>query len=186
MRRFLPGADAAGDPPTLTMQACHGLRQALTTGYLRPGPRLTVRALAEELGMRVTPVREARNPVARIADLARQRGLWLHVDACVGGYLAPFVRRLGYDVPAFDFALPGVCSMSADPHEHAYAAKPASTVLFRDKARARHPLVEFDARPRGTCRSRTFSGSRPAGAVPRFLGKPLPGQGKDTCGTRAR
>ena len=43
---------------------------------------------------------------ARLAgDLAQARGLWLHVDACVGGYLAPFVAKAGYPVPAFDFAV---------------------------------------------------------------------------------
>ena len=66
-----------------------------------------------------------------LSELALARDLWLHVDACVGGYLAPFVRMNGNDVPPFDFSLPGVRSMSADLHKYGYAAKGASTVLFR-------------------------------------------------------
>lgn len=105
------------------------------------------------------------DPVTEIAEIAHAQDLWVHVDACVGGYLAPFVRRLGYPVPPFDFAVPGICSMSADLHKYAYAAKPASTVLFRDERLSRHALFEFDAWPRGTYRSRTFLGTRAAGAV---------------------
>lgn len=105
------------------------------------------------------------DPLAEISALAVETGTWMHVDACVGGYLAPFVAQLGHPVPDFDFRLPGVHSMSADLHKYGYAAKPASTVLFRSKELADHAMFRFDAWPRGIYRSRTFSGSRPAGAV---------------------
>ena len=105
------------------------------------------------------------DPIAEIAAIAERSGTWMHVDACVGGYLGPFVRRLGYDVPPFDFSVPGVSSISADLHKYGYAAKPASTVLFRDVELSRHAAFEFEAWPRGLYRSRCFAGSRPAGAV---------------------
>ena len=57
------------------------------------------------------------DPIQELAALAQTRNLWLHVDACVGGFLAPFVRRLGYPIPPFDFAVDGVRSMSADLHK---------------------------------------------------------------------
>lgn len=105
------------------------------------------------------------DPIPEIGRLALERGVWMHVDACVGGYLAPFARRLGYPVPDFDFAVPGVSSISADLHKYGYAAKPTSTALFRDSELSRHALFEFDDWPRGLYRSRCFPGSRPAGAV---------------------
>ncbi len=71
------------------------------------------------------------DPIVALADLARERGLWLHVDACVGGILGPFVRALGHPVPEFGLALPGVTSVSADLHKSGYSAKGASVVLFR-------------------------------------------------------
>ena len=71
------------------------------------------------------------DPIDRLGDLAREHGLWLHVDACIGGYLTPFVRKLGHPAPAFDFSVPGVRSLSADLHKYGYAAKGASTKCTR-------------------------------------------------------
>ena len=48
------------------------------------------------------------DPIPELAALAQEHGLLCHVDACVGGFMLPFVRRLGYPVPEFDFAVPGV------------------------------------------------------------------------------
>jgi Pyridoxal-dependent decarboxylase conserved domain len=65
------------------------------------------------------------DPLSELSDVARGRGLWLHVNACVGGYLAPFARALGRPIPDFDFALPGVLSLSADLHKFGFCPKPA-------------------------------------------------------------
>lgn len=74
------------------------------------------------------------DPIEALSDLAVETGLPLHVDGCLGGFILPFGEELGYDIPAFDFRLPGVTSISADTHKYGYAFKGTSTVLFRDKA----------------------------------------------------
>ncbi|MBX3028301.1 aspartate aminotransferase family protein [bacterium] len=74
------------------------------------------------------------DPIDELGALARRRGIGLHVDACLGGFILPFGEALGYPVPAFDFRIPGVTSISADTHKYGYAFKGTSTVLFRDKA----------------------------------------------------
>ena len=87
-----------------------------------------------------------------LGKLADARNLWLHVDACVGGYIAPFVRMNGGDVPPFDFEVAGVRSMSADLHKYGFCAKGASTVLFRDESlKAAHDfrLRRLAGRPNG-------------------------------------
>ena len=105
------------------------------------------------------------DPITDIAALARDRKLWLHVDACVGGFLAPFVRRLGYPVPPFDFSVDGVCSMSADLHKYGFTAKGASVMLLRDVALRKFLVFEFDNWPRGKYAAPTFTGTRPGGAI---------------------
>lgn len=73
------------------------------------------------------------DPIAEIGEIAQEKGLLFHVDGCVGGIHLSFMRKLGYDVPNFDFTVPGVTSISADLHKYGYAAKGASTILYRSK-----------------------------------------------------
>ncbi|MGM0578068.1 MAG: pyridoxal phosphate-dependent decarboxylase family protein [Myxococcota bacterium] len=80
------------------------------------------------------------DPVEEIAALAREHDLWLHVDACVGGFLLPFFRRLGAEVPPFDFSVPGVTSISMDLHKYAFTPKGASLVLYRTRSLRRHQI----------------------------------------------
>lgn len=75
-----------------------------------------------------------------LAALARARGVLMHVDACVGGWMLPFLRRLGQAVPDFDFAVPGVTSISMDLHKYAYCPKGASLILYRDRDLRQHQL----------------------------------------------
>jgi sphinganine-1-phosphate aldolase len=117
------------------------------------------------------------DPIGALGDLARARDLWLHVDACVGGILGPFVRALGHPVPEFGLAVPGVTSISADLHKSGYTAKGASVVLFRTAAHQAAGRYDFDDWPTGLYRVDTFTGTRPGGAIAaawavmRFLGE---------------
>ena len=105
------------------------------------------------------------DPIADLGALARERGLWLHVDACVGGVLAPFVRALGFPVPAFDFTVPGVASISADLHKSGYTAKGASVLLFADVDRQSCSRYSFEDWPTGLYSTLTLAGTRPGGAI---------------------
>ena len=105
------------------------------------------------------------DPIEALSDLALERGLWLHVDACVGGYIAPFVRMNGGDVRPFDFELPGVSSMSADLHKYGYCAKGASTVFFRSAALQAFMGFDFKDWPGGRMVAPTLAGTRPGGAI---------------------
>src|SRR5215831_11739558 len=75
------------------------------------------------------------DPIDALSDLALDRGIGLHVDGCLGGFILPWGRELGYpNIPVFDFRLPGVTSISADTHKYGYAFKGTSVLAFRDKA----------------------------------------------------
>jgi len=80
------------------------------------------------------------DPIRDIGRLALDHNLWLHVDACVGGFMLPYFKRLGAPVPGFDFSVPGISSLSMDLHKYAYAPKGASIVLYRNKALRRHQI----------------------------------------------
>lgn len=105
------------------------------------------------------------DPIAELGEIAEAKDIWLHTDACVGGYFAPFARMNGISVPPFDFEVVGVQSISADLHKYGYAAKGASTVLFRSKDLYAH--MPFDARnwSGAPMTTPTLAGTRPGGAI---------------------
>ncbi len=80
------------------------------------------------------------DPISEIAEIAQENNVLFHVDACVGGLYLPFLRRIGYPVPDFDFAVPGVTSISADLHKYGYAAKGASVILYRSRELRRYQI----------------------------------------------
>lgn len=71
------------------------------------------------------------DPIKEIASIAEEKEIWFHTDACVGGFVLPFLKKLGEPIPDFDFSVPGVSSISLDPHKYAYSSLGASVVLFR-------------------------------------------------------
>ena len=73
------------------------------------------------------------DPIAEIGEVAQKHNLLFHVDACVGGLHLSFMRKLGYEVPDFDFSVPGVTSISTDLHKYGYAAKGCSVIMYRNK-----------------------------------------------------
>jgi len=103
----------------------------------------------------------AIDPIEELSELARQRGIGFHTDACLGGFILPWAEKLGYPVPPFDFRLPGVTSMSADTHKYGYAAKGTSVVLYRRPELRRYQYFAAADWPGGLYFSPTFAGSRP-------------------------
>ena len=105
------------------------------------------------------------DPIAALGEVAEAQGLWLHVDACVGGFFAPFARMNGVHLPAFDFSVPAVKSMSADLHKYGYCAKGASTVLFRSEDLRAHMVFDTGDWPGGRMITPTLADTRPGGAI---------------------
>ena len=71
--------------------------------------------------------------ITDLSDLALEHDTGLHVDACLGGFILPWGEALGYEIPRFDFRLPGVTTISADSHKYGYAPKGSSVLAFRDR-----------------------------------------------------
>jgi glutamate/tyrosine decarboxylase-like PLP-dependent enzyme len=74
------------------------------------------------------------DPIEELGRLALEREVGLHVDGCLGGFILPFGRELGYDIPAFDLSVPGVSSISADTHKYGYGLKGTSVLCFADRS----------------------------------------------------
>jgi glutamate/tyrosine decarboxylase-like PLP-dependent enzyme len=74
------------------------------------------------------------DPIVELGEIALDRGVGLHVDGCLGGFILPFGRELGYDIDPFDFSVPGVTTISADTHKYGYALKGTSVLCFADQS----------------------------------------------------
>ena len=101
------------------------------------------------------------DPIDRLSAIAAARGIGLHVDCCLGGFVLPFARKLRGNIPPFDFALPGVTSMSADTHKYGYATKGTSVVLYRSKELRKHQYFTFPRWQGGNYGTPSTAGSRP-------------------------
>ncbi len=117
------------------------------------------------------------DPVQELGEIAVARDLWLHVDACVGGFMLPFFRELGERIPDYDLSVPGVRSLTIDLHKYAFAPKPLSSVLWRSQDEQRFHFMPVTEWPCGLYLSQSFVGSRPLApiaamwALIRHLGK---------------
>jgi sphinganine-1-phosphate aldolase len=74
------------------------------------------------------------DPITELGAIALEHEIGLHVDGCLGGFILPFGRELGYDIEPFDFAVPGVTTISADTHKYGYALKGTSVLCFADQS----------------------------------------------------
>lgn len=103
------------------------------------------------------------DPLQDLSTLALEHHIGFHVDGCLGGFLLPWIERLGYDIPPFDFRLPGVTSMSCDTHKWGYGLKGTSVVLYRNRALRRRQYFSITTWQGGLYASPTMAGSRSGG-----------------------
>lgn len=105
------------------------------------------------------------DPIEELSDLAVQHDIGLHVDGCLGGFILPWGQELGYDIPLFDFRLPGVTSISADSHKYGYGLKGSSVLSYRDHRLRNYQYFTSTDWPGGKYLSPGLAGSRSGGLI---------------------
>lgn len=154
-------------------KAAHYLRVALDVVPVGPDLRADPEALAAAIGPDTVLVAASApsyahgvvDPIPAIAAIAAERGVRFHVDACFGGWVLPYLRRLGADLPAFDFTVPGVTSISVDLHKYAYAPKGVSILLHRDEALRLPQYFSYAGWPGYTMINPVISSTRSGGPI---------------------
>ncbi len=104
------------------------------------------------------------DPIEAMGEIAQKRSIPLHVDACVGGYILPFMEMNGEQMPPWDYRVQGVTSISADIHKYGYAAKGASTITYRNLDYLRYQMFVYQDWPGGVFASPALLGTRPGGS----------------------
>ena len=106
----------------------------------------------------------AVDDVFALAEIARRRGVYFHLDASFGGYVLPFLGAAGYPVPPFGWP-EGLSSLSADPHKMGRGPVPSGMVLWKDEELARVSAVEVGYLSGGRLRQNTLVGTRSGASV---------------------
>jgi sphinganine-1-phosphate aldolase len=105
------------------------------------------------------------DPIEQLSDLAVELGINLHVDGCLGGFILGWAHDVGVTVPAFDFRLPGVTSISADTHKYGFGLKGTSVLLYRTAELRKLQYFVVPDWPGGLYTSPGMSGSRSGGVI---------------------
>ncbi len=105
------------------------------------------------------------DPIAELSEIALEHGVGLHVDGCLGGFILPWGQELGYDIPVFDFRLPGVTSISADTHKYGYGLKGTSVLAMRSKKLRQYQYFMVTDWKGGAYASPGLAGSRSGGLI---------------------
>ena len=105
------------------------------------------------------------DPISELSEIAVKKDLYLHVDAAFGGFVLPFLKKLGFSVPDFDFSLPGVCSITVDPHKMGLASIPAGGILFRNESLRKAVAWNVSYLAGGESEQATIVGTRSGASV---------------------
>ena len=105
------------------------------------------------------------DPMHKIACLGKKYDIPVHMDACLGGFLVPFIDTLRYNIEVFDFFIEGITSISVDLHKYGYAPKGISVIMYNNKKYLHHQYYVNTDWTGGIYASPTLSGSRPGNVI---------------------
>ncbi len=106
------------------------------------------------------------DPIKEIASIAKEKNIFCHVDACIGGFILPFLQKLGHDdIEPFDFSVDGVTSISADIHKYGYSSKGSSVILYKNSEIRKFQFSLYTKWNGGVYGSPTMTGTRPGGSI---------------------
>lgn len=105
------------------------------------------------------------DPVEEIAKLGASKNIPVHVDACLGGFVIPFMEKAGFPIRPFDFRVPGVTSISADTHKYGSAPKGSSVIMYREQSYRHYQYFVQPNWPGGIYASPSMPGSRAGGII---------------------
>eukprot|EP00041_Stephanoeca_diplocostata_P014065 m.252463 g.252463 ORF g.252463 m.252463 type:complete len:542 (+) comp19566_c0_seq1:61-1686(+) len=105
------------------------------------------------------------DPIQDLAALAKRTGCLMHVDACFGGFVLPWLKEAGYDIAPWDFSVDGVTSISMDVHKYGFSVKGASCIMYRSRELRINQFYAYSEWSGGLFVSPSMLGTRAGGPI---------------------
>lgn len=110
------------------------------------------------------------DPIDEISSLAKKHRKFLHIDGAFGGFVLPFLEKLGHVYPTYDFRSPYVSSFSVDPHKMGMNVNPSGIFLVRDQNSEVENGFQIPYLAGGGFKSFNILGTRPGAPAIAFWG----------------
>jgi tyrosine decarboxylase/aspartate 1-decarboxylase len=108
------------------------------------------------------------DPIEEIGNLVEQKNIFFHVDAAFGGFVLPFLKKLKYQVPLWDFSVKSVDSITADPHKMGLGVIPSGGYFVKDASILQKTGFEIPYLAGGSFKHFHIVGTRPGGPIIAF------------------
>ncbi|MFX0021668.1 MAG: tyrosine decarboxylase MfnA [Candidatus Hermodarchaeota archaeon] len=108
------------------------------------------------------------DPIEDIGQIIEGKNIFFHIDAAFGGFVLPFLEDLGYNIPAWDFSVKSVDSITADPHKMGLGIIPSGGFFLRDSSILQNLGFEIPYLAGGNFKHLHIVGTRSGGTVIAF------------------
>jgi tyrosine decarboxylase/aspartate 1-decarboxylase len=108
------------------------------------------------------------DPIEKIGNLVEGKNIFFHIDAAFGGFVLPFLKRLGYQIPLWDFSVKSVDSITADPHKMGLGIIPSGGYFIKDALILQKTGFEIPYLAGGPFKHFHIVGTRPGGPIIAF------------------
>ncbi len=108
------------------------------------------------------------DPIEEIGRFVEDKDIFFHVDAAFGGFVLPFLKKLNYKIPQWDFSVKAVDSITADPHKMGLGVIPSGGFFLRDSSILQKTGFEIPYLAGGNFKHLHIVGTRPGGTVVSF------------------
>jgi tyrosine decarboxylase/aspartate 1-decarboxylase len=108
------------------------------------------------------------DPIKEIGEMIEGKEIFFHVDAAFGGFVLPFLQKLNYQIPSWDFKVKSVDSITADPHKMGLGIIPTGGFFLRKPSILQKTGFEIPYLAGGNFKHFNIAGTRPGAPIIAF------------------
>lgn len=108
------------------------------------------------------------DPIEDMGKIIEGENIFYHIDAAFGGFVLPFLKKLKYKIPPWDFSIKAVSSITADPHKMGLGVIPSGGFFVKDASILQKTGFEIPYLAGGNFKHFHIVGTRPGGPIIAF------------------